>query len=757
VGLALPPLVLFGWLLAGPETLGQDYAVLPLRGGPSLRYYTRIGIEPLYYPHQTGGVPVGGLFFGQYFHLPAWLASELPGYWSGEVLRLTSLRHLLLLAAAHALYYAALRRGGGLPRVPSYALAFLAVYHLRTLDGLRYALAFEAAVYAQAVLLLSALHVLRPSRGLLALVVVASQLLLTCGYPVVLPHAALGALLLGPALLAAGVGWGPLLRRGLATLAAAGTGALLAAPSWLAFSEWLVVNDRRTARADLEWAGAWAMEPRGVLENFVYPWTAEVHSAFGGPTLMTVAALALALALLRSSRRAWLLAFALPLLLALGPATPVFPFFFEHVPGFGFLRVPGRVLVLLPVLAFGGLLCLGAGGERRLREALPSAAAAALGLCLAGLVLVGLRPDSPLGGAAVHEYSGASLSAFWTPGVRAAWLGLGALAAGALLAPGRRELRIGLAALATVAQAWALMRHGTWTEERPSSGRLEAYAAADQLPLYGAAPFQASNDLNEHADATATVAYTRFRQAAGRRANCFLPVDPRRRRFGVLVPFHLSPNVVCVRSTAEALERLARTPHCRDTEKLWTYVTDSSCAGRPPGPPAPGPALAALNESNRLVALTPNLAALEVAAPRASVLVTPYPNATANWSATIDGAPAALLEVDGGFLGLRVPAGRHRVEVRYFSRRILAGYRIAFAAALVLGAAAAWRLGASPSSRHRPRAAALALLVAAVGAAAYPAWERAFLERAGKRVLLPSSYPDRLSEQLARWRGPSPR
>src|SRR6266852_5883082 len=153
------------------------------------------------------------------------------------------------------------------------------------------------------------------------------------------------------------------------------------------------------------------MAPRGVLENLVYPWTAEVHSAFAGPTLFVVAGLALLLVLARTrGRRAWLLVLALPLLYALGAATPLFPFSFASALS---LRAASPVAL-----------------EDRLRAALRPAAAAALGLSLLGLALVALRPGSPLGGTATHEYSAASLSDFWSPALRALWLAAGALVAG---------------------------------------------------------------------------------------------------------------------------------------------------------------------------------------------------------------------------------------------------------------------------------------------------------------------------------------
>ena len=762
-GLGLPPLVLFGWMIFGHETLGRDYVVFPPQGALTFRSYTASGLEPLFYPHQTGGIPLGGLFFAQYFHFPAWLSSHLPGYWDGEALSWIILRHLLLLVVAQGLHYAAWRRGVGLSPAAAYVISFLAVYNLRTLDNLRYGTAFEATVYAHAVVLLSALHVLAPSRLLLALAVVASQLLVTCGYPVVLPFAGLAALLFVPALLAAGCGPGLLLRRGGEAFLAAALGALLAAPHVLALWEWMAVNNRRVAGADLEWGTAWAMEPRGVLENLVYPWTAEVHSAFGGPTLLVVAGLALLRVLARTrGRRAWLLVLAFPLLYALGAATPVFPFFFERVPGFGFLRVPGRVLAVLPLLAFASALSMRAASpvalEDRLRSALRPAAAAALGLCLLGLALIALRPGSPLGGTATHEYSAASLSDFWSPVHRALWLAAGALAAGGLLFPRRPRAAAALVAFATVTQTGMLMRHGTWTEERPRTPALAEFAAADHLPLYGSTPLQATNFLLEESDGTATIAYGRFVKSARRRANCYLPILPGLRDRGVLLPFYLSPNLVCARTTSDALDLVRAGDSCRDTGALRTLVTDSACAGEPASSPASGSALAALNEGNRLVALTSNLALIDVEASTAAVLVTPFPNATTNWSLLLDGAPAPLLEVNGGFVGARVPSGRHQVEVRYFSTLVRAGYRLAFAGALAVVLVGGGRvlLGRAGSNRARSVAFLLMLVLAVLALGAYARWESGFVERATRRVLLHNSYPERLAEQLARWRGQPP-
>lgn len=64
------------------------------------------------------------------------------------------------------------------------------------------------------------------------------------------------------------------------------------------------------------------------------------------------------------------------------------------------------------------------------------------------------------------------------------------------------------------------------------------------------------------------------------------------------------------------------------------------------------------------------------------------------WSATIDGAPAALLRTYGLVLGLEVPEGKHRVVVRYAPPGFLRGVAASVAATVVLAGLAlseAWR------------------------------------------------------------------
>jgi uncharacterized membrane protein YfhO len=57
---------------------------------------------------------------------------------------------------------------------------------------------------------------------------------------------------------------------------------------------------------------------------------------------------------------------------------------------------------------------------------------------------------------------------------------------------------------------------------------------------------------------------------------------------------------------------------------------------------------------------------------------------TPGWRATVDGRPVSLEPFAGAMLELRVPAGRHSVELRYWPRSFTAGIVVAAVTLVVL-------------------------------------------------------------------------
>lgn len=100
-------------------------------------------------------------------------------------------------------------------------------------------------------------------------------------------------------------------------------------------------------------------------------------------------------------------------------------------------------------------------------------------------------------------------------------------------------------------------------------------------------------------------------------------------------------------------------------------------ASVPPAPPErpPGTARVERSEDAQL--------AIAVDAARAALLVVSrldFPG----WRATVDGTEAAIVRVHGAMMGIVVPAGRHRVELAYRPRSLLAGALLSLAGVLAL-------------------------------------------------------------------------
>ena len=742
-----PALLTLGWLLWSDWTIGNDYPRYPVEAALTLRFYTHLGLEPMWLPHLTGGIPMGGHAIAQAYHLPAWITSLLPGYWTGGALRWLSLRHLLLVAGLHVAWALTLHRGFGLPRMTSYVLGLAAVYNLRTLDLLRHHPGIDAMAYGHGLLLVGLLYLAVPTRAALALVAALAYLLLSCGYPPLLPYLFLAAVMVAGGM-AIGPGRWPWTR--LVPLSAAATiGALLAAPHWLWFAEWLRVNHRKVAAPTLDWADYLAMAPSGLITNLVAPWAADVTSSFGGMTLVPLLLATLLAASFSYSWRALVVAafLAFPLVYALGAATPLFRLFFFHVPGFASIRVPGRVFAILPFAALAGWIALrGRPGSRaigaitagrRWRRAATAAAvlnAAALAVALARL--------SRLGGQDVYGYPPAKLDAYWTTDTELAWMALGLASCAAFWAAlrFRRGRWVPLVAL-SLAQAAMTFRHGTWTEPRRPSPTLAEFQAADQLPFYAEAPLVHENGLAEGAYGTASVAYTAFYKAAVAGGNCFLPLDEgEHQRGAVVLPVYLSSSLRCAAGRADALRIVGKT-HCRRRSPLRTILTDPGCVDGE----RDNATQAGLNAGNRLVALTPNGMTLAYETAADAVLVTPYPNMPAHWRAWLDGHPAEIVDVNAGFVGVRAPAGAHTVRVLYRSPGEILGCRIAFVTAMAVAWLALIRF-------RTPAAVAVLLALTAAGAAGYVRFEKRLVQRAEAQVLLPNHYPELLAAQLERWR-----
>lgn len=740
-----------GWLLIGPNTIGNDYPRVQIYGSQTLRFYTRHGIEPMWYPHLAGGVPIGFLPFAQYFHLPAWLSSQLPGYWTGDALLIHSARHLLLLAAYHALLAWAASRLLGCGREWGTLLGFPLVYSLKTLDSLRYGPALEATVYGHAAILLALEYQARPRRGILFFVGACVYLLVTCGYPALIPF----ALLAGAAgwLVVARVekiSWTGSLVRATTILGAGILGLLLAAPHWVAFAEWARSAPQRQFTSFS--AGAWSMGFRGPFINLFLPWDAEVHSAFGGATLLAIVVAGVALRCIAQPRHQWPAAILLgvPFLYSFGRRSPIFLLLQAFVPGLSGLRVPGRILSFLPIVLILALYWTQRRGDPRILQRVDAwAARATLGGCLLAAALTLLAPQ--LSAPANDALTPATLNSAWSPQLRLAWLGLGVMASSALIVC-RERRRLALVLLgATVVQAGIVFHFGTWLERKSPAPTDLDFLSANHLPLYGTPPLRVDNEPFIGGFYGGTTQYVRFHEVLAQNVTRHLPVKAPASLEDIVLPFYLSiPN--CALSELAADARLAfeavhtQSPHA-------ATATRASC-DRDVDPAPSGPLLAArlveLNENNAVRSLTPNRLVMTVLASAPAVLVTPFPWIRRTWQARMDNTSVPVVSVNGAFVGVDVPPGEHQIELSYFSGAMVRAYRVTAGTA----ALSAFLIALFAGSRKRRLAVAL-LSVIALSAPAlvlYQQWERTFVNRAAADFQLPNTYMLLLRRQLSLWR-----
>lgn len=117
-------------------------------------------------------------------------------------------------------------------------------------------------------------------------------------------------------------------------------------------------------------------------------------------------------------------------------------------------------------------------------------------------------------------------------------------------------------------------------------------------------------------------------------------------------------------------------------------------------PLSASPGLDWRNASARLLSRGPGRATLETIAPGRGVLVV-FNTYERGWRAAVDGAPAPVVPADGAFQGVRLPPGRHVVELRYRPPRLTAGL-VAAAVGLVGLALAARRLPEENRTDARP-------------------------------------------------------
>ncbi len=364
----------------------------------------RSGNLPLWNPHVFAGTPFVGAFQASIFYPPSWVHLLVP---VAVGINLEFALSIWILALG-AFYWARARELS----VPAALLCaavvgFGATAWLRVLAGALSVL----ATYAWVPWLMLCIDALarRVTLGWLLATTFAASMLLLAGHP---PTALMAGFVLTLYLVPAWLRSGQRLRL-VAALGGAGCLALAIAGVQLALGYDVSLEGVRREGVDFEFATSWSFPPENLLTLFVPAlfgdaptpmqvmyfgrWWYWDDVAFVG-VVVSVLAVAGAMAAKHPSRRTALWLAGILIVLALGRYTPIYRLVFEVLPGFDLIRAPSKFMffatLFVALLAGMGLDRLrdanGQGGARR-GGVLGSLRSLHAGLALgAGLAGVGL-------------------------------------------------------------------------------------------------------------------------------------------------------------------------------------------------------------------------------------------------------------------------------------------------------------------------------------------------------------------------------
>jgi len=687
------PFLLFWWTFPfiSDRTLGNDYGMFVPPMQMELQFALRTGTVPLFVPGFSGGQPASALTLGQLFHPVSHVAARVPGYWTGHALDAGTLLKLLELGLTHLVVFCFLRRLRLQP-VPAWLVALAAVYNLRMLDSFRYNIALES--YTALLLLCSSLGFLflDPDRRWPRLAVAAcAYLLVASGHAQWAYFGLIGAsalcIALPFAVPAIVPGWRAAapFRTTVTAFAAMAAGVLLASAYAVPFYFEFMQNNAWRVGRDYAWASELSQPVRDLLGSLYDPLNSDVHGAFGGSALIVLAAGVPALRLFRIRVPTVIIAVwgfsALIVVAAAGSSTPIYRFLFDHVPFWSSFRVPGRLtLVMMPALvllmAWAAAPADGEGANRRL-PALAVVAALAL-IAWHALPHPLVASDSHYSPYRINRLS-------WWADVVAVGLLVASLVAlaGIGRSAGRRPRLETVCALIVVGHTALLMLWGTWRWPKPPPPTFATMVAqrraADRLV----------NWMYER-----TVASAPMERYVGH-----ADLDP---RFAWIADRCIS---------VSGLRRAYQLVHDRRwPEELIVEGPVGLCG------PGDGEAVAASIDTVNLDYVSFNRVVLDVQSRHRGFLAVNLPYTkwdSTSWRADVNGQPAPIRRANGILQAIAIPAGRCRVELRYWSWPALIGVLMSAATAAALLAYAAGALR-RPGWRTAARIAAVVTLAACV-------------------------------------------
>ena len=677
------PFFIFYWIapFISKYTLGNDYCFYPIQNQMYLLFSLKTGSFPLFIPGFDIGHSFSALTLGQIFHPITHIAAMLPGYWQGQALEWNTVLRLLSLGLSQCLLFALLIRMNLRPGM-AFPVSFITTYNLRMLDLFRYGASLEAFTAHLMLIATLGLWYLQPRAQKHAplLVILLTYMLAVSGHPQMMYYAFLATILFVfflPFYTAIMVP-GHRVDVGKTVLFFGKTGILLGAGVLLAsayivpfYFDFILTNSTRVGR-DISWATSHSDTWLGAWGNFFSPLLSNLHGAFGASSLISLAALIPVLALfrMRVPKTIWAIWLTLigVFLCAQGGRTPLYPLFWKYFPFADSFRVPGRIAFLMPMLIMLLLAWL-VNAQKTATPALkhpPLKILAAAALLVTALFNGFLLPQL---GSTPETVSAAFSNSLFVFGLKDHFLAesdifliyLMTIWAGLILLflfmlPSKQSSRASIITtficVFTVLQVVLVLRHGTYYRTKRDTLTFAQALKQNRInlsyfyyPGFGLASAPVSSHLQES-----------FKE-----------------------PYlaKIYKQVIPVPGRRYAYEQMKKnmTPQTAYIEAPVNRLPDSLLKGstREEG----GRIHLNYSSYNRLqfTAQTP--------APALFGLAYPYSD---YWQARVNGREAATYRINGLYVGLLLPQGQNRIDLRYFSPPAFWGMGLSCLGLFIIGA-----------------------------------------------------------------------
>jgi len=663
------PFIMLWWLcpFISSKTIGNDYQQYFISEQMELMFNLKTGSFPLFTPGFAGGHSASALTLGQIFHPISHIAALLPGYWKGYSAEWNTFLKLISLGFAHLILFSFLKRlKVGL--IVAFFLSCFTVYNLRMLDLFRFGASLES--WTGYIFLCSAIgyYWIDPTPFRKKLYIIGASYWLICsGHPQMMYYGLLGVagftlvipyfikLMLPEKRLEIKDVFRFWICVGLCCV----TGVFLSSAYILPFYFDFLSDHAIRSTPEYAWAIQYNDTLMGTINNFFSPLRSEVNGGFGGTSVFLISLLIPLLPLFRVKvpKVIWLIwSWGFFIFLHMqGDRTPVHYLVWKYLPGASSIRIAGRISLIMPIiLMLITAWILKKDTNDTIHPKKKKLMSPPVILSLLSLVLSGgyfLLPESIISNIATYCATSISHPPLW---FEPCYFIIGSLIFSLFFFRGvlnhYSKLMEILICVLIFLQLAGVLYYGTWIENKKEPQTFEEIKAWKKKTLdYSMLHAGFTKVLQKHIEKT-----------------CVEPF------LGTIYSKYL-----IAKGTDQAYELMTR-KRSKYQIVLENYLPEAESYKEE---------RLSNQEFNGLINLnysSANRLEFNVNVSNVSFFLLAYPY-TGHWRARVDGQSVTVYKANGAYNAVLIPAGRHRIEFRYWSESAFIGIIISSATFVIIG------------------------------------------------------------------------